>query len=209
MFFSLSGNILSLEWRPQGCRAQLRPLQNYIFLRIFFWHLCLHCRCCCLRSEKVIQAVRLCWALSCWSYLAISGQRSKWKPLSQFHYCSGITPLAGAPGHTEVVVGRGTEFIQFCKSGNKFLTSKAMNKIMCYACLALCGLSPASCWIYGFWSKRAGTLCLNLRYLDTHTFFHWYEIVYHTWTSLHKSVIKKTFCWEILEASGQEKAPYD
>lgn len=46
-------------------------------------------------------------------------------------------PLAGAPGHTEVVVGRGTEFIQFCKSGNKFLISKAMNKIMCYTCLAL------------------------------------------------------------------------
>lgn len=139
MCFSLSGNILSLEWRPQGCRAQLslRPLQNYIFLCIFSWHLCLHCRCFCLKSEKVIQAVRLSWAPSCWSSLAISEQGSKWKLLSQFHYCSGIVPLARAPGHPEIIVGRGTDLIQFYKSENKFLISKAINKILCYACLAL------------------------------------------------------------------------
>lgn len=138
MFFSLSGNILSLEWRPQGCHAQLslRPLQNYIFWCIFFWHLCLHCRCCCLRSEKVIEAARLCWAPSCWSYFYkwAEKERKVIVPVSSLH---GITPLAGAPGHPEVIVGRGKELIQFYKSENKSLISKAMNKIMCYACLAL------------------------------------------------------------------------
>lgn len=36
MFFSLSASILSLERRPQDCHAQLslKPLQNYLFLRI-------------------------------------------------------------------------------------------------------------------------------------------------------------------------------
>lgn len=46
-------------------------------------------------------------------------------------------PLARAPGHPEIIVGRGTDLIQFYKSENKFLISKAINKILCYAYSAL------------------------------------------------------------------------